>query len=169
MWPRIEGERLASSQFVRLEPATPLPELTLERLDGRVLRLGDFQGGHVLMSFWATWCPPCLRVLPMFERLRQVGHEIPVEVVAVSIDRGGRSSVSPFLRDLKVSKLKPFVDPEGRLAQPVGASAEAPFVLLGVAHIFCGRPVERGGRLYHRRRGLDVSGGARFPESCADA
>ncbi len=124
--------RSASSQFVRLEPATPLPELTLERLDGRAMRLGDFQGGLVLMSFWATWCPPCRRELPMPERLRQAGREIPLEVVAVSIDQGGRAAVAPFLRNLKISKLKPFVDPEGRLAQPVGASAEAPFVLSGL-------------------------------------
>lgn len=96
------------------------------------MKLGDFQGSLVLMSFWASWCPPCRRELPALERLQQVGREIPVEVVAVAIDRGGRAPVERFLHELKVTKLKPFVDPEGRLAQPVGASAAAPFVLWGL-------------------------------------
>ncbi|HWE39063.1 MAG TPA: TlpA disulfide reductase family protein [Isosphaeraceae bacterium] len=52
----------------------PAPEIVGEDVDGRPLRLSDFRGKVVLLSFWAVWCPLCRGTLPyersLVERLR---------------------------------------------------------------------------------------------------
>lgn len=66
--------RTASSQFVRLEPVQSLPDFGLQRLDGRWVGFADFHGRLVLLSFWASWCPPCRRELPRLEQLQSMGQ-----------------------------------------------------------------------------------------------
>lgn len=41
------------------------PELEMATLDGNTLRLSDQRGKLVLINFWATWCPPCLKEIPL--------------------------------------------------------------------------------------------------------
>src|SRR5690625_422837 len=45
-----------------------LPDLTLERLEGGELQLASLKGEPVIVNMWATWCPPCVRELPMMAR-----------------------------------------------------------------------------------------------------
>ncbi len=40
------------------------PPFTLETLDGRTMSLSDYQGKIVMITIWATWCPPCVRETP---------------------------------------------------------------------------------------------------------
>lgn len=53
------------------------PNFTVEMLDGEEIELAGLQGKVVLLNFWATWCPPCLREF----------HEIP----SVILDRFGEN------------------------------------------------------------------------------
>lgn len=73
----------SSSQFVELRPMVEAPSLKLERVDGKTVDLESLKGKVVLLSFWATWCPPCRRELPMLEQLQQVLGAQGVEVIAV--------------------------------------------------------------------------------------
>lgn len=42
----------------------PVADFTLNTLDGKSVRLGDFRGKVVLINFWATWCTACLAEIP---------------------------------------------------------------------------------------------------------
>lgn len=42
-----------------------LPDLALENLDGESVNLRELQGDSVILNLWATWCPPCLREMPL--------------------------------------------------------------------------------------------------------
>jgi len=45
-----------------------MPELTLSTLDGRMVQLTDFKGQPTVVNLWATWCPPCVREMPVLQR-----------------------------------------------------------------------------------------------------
>jgi thiol-disulfide isomerase/thioredoxin len=120
------------AQFIELRPLIQVPSLKLERMDGKFTSLNEFRGRVVLLNFWATWCPPCRRELPILERLLQESAREPLAIVAVSIDEGGRKVVEPFLRQVNVTRLRPFLDPNGAIAKRAGADATTPFVLWGM-------------------------------------
>jgi thiol-disulfide isomerase/thioredoxin len=52
-------------------PATgkPIPEFSLNSLQGTPVRLVDFQGQPMVINFWATWCAPCREEMPLFDRM----------------------------------------------------------------------------------------------------
>ena len=61
-------------------------EMTGRRLDGAVDRLSAYHGRVVLLNFWATWCVPCIDVLP---ELRELVAELPADrfaLLGISVD-----------------------------------------------------------------------------------
>jgi thiol-disulfide isomerase/thioredoxin len=132
------------SQFVEMSPLREVPELTLERIDGKFVSLKAFREKAVLVNFWATWCPPCRRELPLLEGLRQSTANSALEIVAVSIDQDGRQAVVPFLKRLNIARLRPYLDPQGRIAKQARSDAPTPFVLWGMPISYM---IDRKGRL----------------------
>jgi len=63
-----------------------LPELTLPGLDGRSHRLRDWKGRPLVVNFWATWCEPCRREIPLLRSLRRERAIDRLEVVGIAID-----------------------------------------------------------------------------------
>jgi thiol-disulfide isomerase/thioredoxin len=124
--------RTATSQFIELRPLVEPPALGLRRIDGKTIHLNALRGKVVLMSFWAMWCPPCRRELPALEHLGQVIDPRDLEIVAISIDKGGKDSVAAFSRNLGVVRLQPFLDPDGLIAVQPGQASPSPFVLHGM-------------------------------------
>lgn len=63
-----------------------LPEVAAARLDGTEDTLGNYAGKVVLIDFWATWCGPCVRVLP---DLRKLVDDLPAQrfaLLSISVD-----------------------------------------------------------------------------------
>ena len=60
-------------------------ELALTTLDGQAMKISDFKGKIVILSFWATWCEPCVEEFPSFIKLLDAFPE-KVVVVAISHD-----------------------------------------------------------------------------------
>ena len=77
----------------------PAPEFELNSLSGNQIQLKDYRGQIALLNFWATWCAPCVKELPFFEKINTEYHNQNVEVILVSLD-------FPHLYE---SKLKPFI------------------------------------------------------------
>lgn len=69
----------------RVLPAV-LPDFTLQDRDGQPRRLADWQGRSLVVNFWATWCAPCRREIPLLMALRRQRAAEGVEVIGIAVD-----------------------------------------------------------------------------------
>lgn len=94
----LSGFRWASNNADQLDR---LPELRLKDVDGREHTSNSWAGKVLVLNFWATWCPPCLREMPMFIRAQQALGEGSVQFVGIAVDRV--EDVASFLTDHPVN------------------------------------------------------------------
>lgn len=86
----------AFQDFVRVSADDPtlIRDMPVQRLGrapdfsavdngGKTISMASLRGRVVLLDFWATWCPPCIRALPV---VRELSHYLPDKLVVVSID-----------------------------------------------------------------------------------
>ncbi len=79
-------------------PPSAEPELPgAKTLDGAVLDAQSLTGKVVVANFWATWCVPCRREIPEFNKLQSSLGPQGVQVVGISLDEDGAESIKPFL------------------------------------------------------------------------
>lgn len=62
----------------------PAQDFELNNMDENKVRLSDYRGQVILLNFWATWCPPCVREMPSMERLHQQVDANDFKVIAVN-------------------------------------------------------------------------------------
>ena len=118
----------------------PQSELVADQR-GAEVRLADLRGRVVLISFWATWCPPCLKELPVLEKMQRAVPESELKVIAISIDRSRRDFSQAMARaeELRMAVLH---DRRGRLSKVFGVTA--------VPHLFL---IDHEGRIAQMHRG----------------
>jgi thiol-disulfide isomerase/thioredoxin len=64
----------------------PAPEIDGVGLDGRGMKLSDYRGKVVLLSFWATWCGPCMKMVPHEREMVKRLEGKPFVIVGVNGD-----------------------------------------------------------------------------------
>ncbi|MEW6518972.1 MAG: TlpA disulfide reductase family protein [Thermodesulfobacteriota bacterium] len=86
--------------FLFLAPVSPLsaaatmPHFALKSVtDGKTLDSSELQGKVMLITFFATWCPPCMQEIPSLIDLQKEFGAKGFTVVAISVDQGGTSAV----------------------------------------------------------------------------
>jgi peroxiredoxin len=62
------------------------PDFTRTDVAGQSVRLSNYRGKVVLLTFWATWCPPCLDEIPAFSVWQQKYGASGLQVLAISMD-----------------------------------------------------------------------------------
>jgi thiol-disulfide isomerase/thioredoxin len=61
---------LAGSIALSLQPGPgqPMPELGFRSTQGETVQLAAFKGQPTVVNLWATWCPPCVREMPVLQK-----------------------------------------------------------------------------------------------------
>lgn len=60
----------------------PVPDTTLQMLDGTSLTLQEYRGKVIVLNFWASWCVPCIEEMPM---LADFAARMDEEVVVIAL------------------------------------------------------------------------------------
>jgi len=57
----------------------PAPAFKLKTVDGKILQLSDLKGQFVVLNFWATWCVPCIKEMPEFQKAHlSLNHKVKI-------------------------------------------------------------------------------------------
>ena len=67
-----------------IEPA--LWQLSFEQASGGTLTMASLRGRPLLLNFWATWCAPCIKELPMLDRVHREKRAAGWQVVGIAVD-----------------------------------------------------------------------------------
>jgi thiol-disulfide isomerase/thioredoxin len=54
--------------------------------DGGELALADFRGRPLLLNFWATWCPPCVKEMPLLDQFHRTHQAAGWQVLGLAVD-----------------------------------------------------------------------------------
>jgi peroxiredoxin len=100
----------AAPDFSRWE-GVEAPDFTVTTLEGQTIRLSGLKGKRVVVDFWATWCPPCVREIPHLVQLFEQTSRDDLVIVGISDEDAGT--------------LKAFVQKKG-IHYPVASATNLP-------------------------------------------
>lgn len=64
----------------------PLESFSLPDMSGTLTPISNWQGKILIINFWATWCPPCLKEIPDFIELQAEYASKNVQFIGIAID-----------------------------------------------------------------------------------
>lgn len=101
-----------------------IPEYTLKDIDGKSVNTKDLTHcGHIIISFWATWCAPCKKELNNLDEIyNELKETYNVKIITVSIDdEKTKNSVPVYVRG-KGWEFQTLMDPNGDFKRLMGVN-----------------------------------------------
>ena len=80
----------------------PAPGFTLTTQDGKQVSLADLKGQVVMINFWATWCGPCRKEMPLLDALYKRYSKLGFTLVGVNVEEDP-SGAGAYLEETPVS------------------------------------------------------------------
>ena len=102
-----------------------MPEFSLpSALDGKVVKSNDYKGKVLLITFFATWCPPCRQEVPTLIKLQNEYGEKGFSVIGFSVDEKGPKVVVKMIKKDKINY--PILMAKGKTARDFGGVVGIP-------------------------------------------
>jgi thiol-disulfide isomerase/thioredoxin len=106
------------------------PDVLGKDVSGQFIHLADYRGKLVVISFWASWCPPCRKELPMLLRLQTVATRDRLVVLSVNEDQDS-SKFRAIMRVLKDQDLTLIADASNAKGRAYDVNGIPHMVILG--------------------------------------
>ena len=122
------------------------PDFTLPAVDGSMVSMSDYSGKVILVDFWATWCPPCLEMIPVLTKLHKNYSDKGLVILAISLDRDGLEALGTFVHE----KMIPYkvIMGDTKIGNAFGGVSSIPTLYM----------VDRDGRLVRKLTGYHSYG-----------
>jgi len=95
---------ISSIAYLWLAPSglQPAPKISLQLIDGKKLNLQDLNGKPILITFWATSCPGCIKEMPHLAELYNELHKDGLEVIGIAMPYDRPDYVMEMIKQKKV-------------------------------------------------------------------
>lgn len=93
----------------------PAPDFTLKSNSGENLRLAEQRGKVVMLNFWASWCGPCRKEMPLLDEMYQRYNKAGFTLYGVNVEQN-TSDAEKLLRELGTS-FPILWDPESKVSK----------------------------------------------------
>ena len=70
----------------RQHTGQPAPDFSLKDLQGNTHSIKQWRGKVVVLNFWASWCGPCRKEIPLFNQLQKEYGEDDVQFIGLAVD-----------------------------------------------------------------------------------
>lgn len=97
--PEIKASASAAPVAPTKKPEVPALEVTT--YDGKAYKLADHRGKWVVVNFWATWCEPCKKEIPDFNKLDLLRED--VEFIGLAYEEIERADMDAFLKVIPIN------------------------------------------------------------------
>ncbi|MFQ5946917.1 MAG: peroxiredoxin family protein, partial [Anaerolineae bacterium] len=99
-------------------PGTTAPDFVSRTADGKPVSLAALRGRVILLTFWATWCPPCREEMPAFEQLHRDLARKGLAVLGINAQESAELC-QRFAKELDLT-FPLVLDPKGRIHKAYG-------------------------------------------------
>ncbi len=113
----LEAMREGTMKKLLFTDPAPVSTKSFTHADGGAFTLAEFQGKHVLVNFWATWCAPCRKEMPMLSELQTEFGGDEFAVVTIATGRNDLNGIKRFFDEVEVDNLPLYLDPKQALAR----------------------------------------------------
>ncbi|MHB8613718.1 MAG: TlpA family protein disulfide reductase [Candidatus Dormibacteraceae bacterium] len=107
----------------------PAPNFSSWDLNGKKVRLSDFKGRPVLLTFWATWCTACREELPALQGIQDHYQSTGFTILAINYRESDNRRLVQYLSGLHVN-LEAVIDPGGTISAAYGVTIGLPVNVL---------------------------------------
>ena len=131
----------ATAGEFKLKIGDTVPPNLGKNTNGEKVNVPDFAGKIVVISFWASWCAPCIKELPILENIQNHLGKDRVEVIAVNYKEDSRqfNRIKKKLKDLNLTLTR---DKRGSIGNRYGVD--------GIPHLFV---LDKMGKLAFQQQG----------------
>jgi peroxiredoxin len=116
------------------------PDFALQSMSGENVRLSEMRGKVVMVNFWATWCAPCRKEMPLLDELYKKHSSSGFVLLGVNIDNS-QDKAKKMAKKLGVT-FPVLFDTKKNVSESYGVSA-MPFTVI----------LDKGGRVKHVHKG----------------
>ena len=120
------------------------PDFDLLKIDGTPCKLKDYRGKVVIIDFWASWCGPCVRSMPLLLELSREYHDLGVELILINVEES-EERIRKFLERIEVTPTV-AMDTDGSVSKQYAVSGIPQTVIVdrdgGIANILVGASEE---------------------------
>ena len=126
-------------------PRSEVADFTLDTINGESINLSEFKGKVIIISFWATWCKPCIQELGFLKKLHK---KLAKDLVVLAISTDGPDSASAVEEKVQSKGLTMpvLLDPSGEVLAQFNPGGSLPFSVY----------IDRNGRLHSTHDGFAI-------------
>jgi len=124
----------AAKELRKPEDRAKISDFALKNMKGKMVKFSKQKGKVVVITFWATWCAPCIQELPHLNKFYKKHKDDGLVVLAINIDGPDTFAKARTIIKRKRLKMPILLDPEGDVTAILNQRGTNPYTIFADRH-----------------------------------